>query len=255
AHLPPTSGNLIVYDHDCSTAFYSGKTNSGYYRIRPRADREPFLVYCDMSDGGGWSVIQRRSNGKENFQRQWADYKLGFGQFQNKNDDYWLGNDHIHDLLARGESSLKIDLMDWHGERRYAVYENFQIKDEKDNYRLWVGTYSGNAGDALSGGSNFETQWSASLNGMQFSTADKDNDRFLRGSCAAENKCGWWFNRCHAANLNGQYFRKGSYHGSYDNGVIWATWHGLWYSLKYTAMKIRPPSFVDVASGEGSLNY
>ncbi|XP_030407011.1 fibrinogen-like protein 1 [Gopherus evgoodei] len=249
--LPTTSGNLIVYDQDCSAVFNSRKTENGYYRIRPRADREPFLVYCDMSDGGGWTVIQRRSNGKENFDRKWADYKQGFGRFQGKNDEYWLGNEHIYDLLVREENSLKIDLMDWHGERRYAIYENFQIKNEQDNYRLWVGTYSGNAGDALSGGSNFEEQWSASLSGMPFSTSDKDHDRFLAGNCAQENKCGWWFNRCHAANLNGQYYKTGNYTGRHDNGVVWSTWRGLWYSLKYTAMKIRLPSFVDVGSGNG----
>ncbi|NXF71729.1 FGL1 protein, partial [Sclerurus mexicanus] len=179
----------------CSAVYNQKKTKSGYYRIRPRADREPFLAYCDMSDGGGWTVIQRRSNGRENFNRKWDDYKLGFGRFQGKNDEYWLGNDHIYDLLSRGESSVKIDLMDWHGETRYAVYENFQLANEQDNYRLWFGTYSGNAGDALSGGSNFEDQWSASHRGMQFTTFDKDHDQFLAGNCASENKGGWWFNR------------------------------------------------------------
>ncbi|NXO87720.1 FGL1 protein, partial [Sitta europaea] len=180
----------------CSAVYSRKSTTSGYYRIQPRADREPFLAFCDMSDGGGWTVIQRRSNGKENFnRRKWDDYKLGFGKFQGKNDEYWLGNDHIHDLLSRGENSLKIDLMDWHGERRYAIYENFQLANEQDNYRLWFGTYSGNAGDALSGGSNFEDQWSASHRGMQFTTSDKDHDQFLAGNCASENKGGWWFNR------------------------------------------------------------
>ncbi|XP_068786044.1 fibrinogen-like protein 1 isoform X2 [Struthio camelus] len=249
--LPTTSGNLIVYDQDCSAVFNRKKTQNGYYRIRPRADQEPFLVYCDMSDGGGWTVIQRRSHGKENFNRKWDDYKLGFGKFQGKNDEYWLGNEHIYDLLARGETSLKIDLMDWHGERRYAIYEKFQLRNEQDNYRLWFGTYSGNAGDALSGGSSFEEQWSASHRGMQFTTSDKDHDRFVAGNCALENKCGWWFNRCHSVNLNGRYYKTGSYNGSHDNGIVWSTWHGVWYSLKYTAMKIRAPFFIDRESGDG----
>lgn len=40
--------------------------------------------------------------------RKWNDYKLGFGKFQGKNDEYWLGNDHIYDLLARGASILPL---------------------------------------------------------------------------------------------------------------------------------------------------
>ncbi|CAI5769220.1 Fibrinogen C-terminal domain-containing protein [Podarcis lilfordi] len=252
--LPLTSGSLLVHNQDCAMVFNSGKTESGYYRIKPRADREPFLAFCDMSDGGGWTVIQRRRNGKENFYRNWDDYKEGFGQFQSKGDEYWLGNDKIHDLLLEGEKSLKIDLMDWNGKRRYAIYDNFQIKNESNNYQMGFGTFSGTAGDALSGGSNFESQWSASLNGMPFSAPDRDNDRFLTGSCAEENKCGWWFNRCHAANLNGQYHRNGKYSGPLDNGVVWSTWRGLWYSLKHTSMKIRPTSFVDGESGDGEAD-
>nr|XP_008113837.1 PREDICTED: fibrinogen-like protein 1 isoform X3 [Anolis carolinensis] len=252
--LPTTGGSLLVYDQDCAMVFNRGKTENGYYRIRPRMDKEPFLVYCDMSDGGGWTVIQRRSNGKENFFRLWEEYKEGFGEFQSKGDEYWLGNDKIYDLLLRGENSLKIDLMDWHGERRYAIYEDFQLKNETDHYRISFGTFSGTAGDALSGGSNFDQQWSASLNGMPFSTSDRDNDRFLAGSCAQESRSGWWFNRCHAANLNGLYYKKGKYTASSDNGVVWSTWRGLWYSLKYTAMKIRIPSFVDGESGDGEAN-
>lgn len=65
----------------------------------------------------------------------------------------------------------------------------------QDKYRLYFGTYSGRAGDALSGGSSMVEQWSASHSGMQFSTRDQDNDRYLQGSCAVENKGGWWYNR------------------------------------------------------------
>ncbi|KAM4701759.1 fibrinogen-like protein 1 [Discoglossus pictus] len=249
--LPPTSGNLIVYDEDCSSVFESGKRESGYFRVRPKAGNEPFLVYCDMSDGGGWTVIQRRSNGKVNFNRKWDEYKQGFGVFEGRNDEHWLGNDHIFDLLDRHEMTLQVDLMDWQGNVRRAIYETFRITNEKDNYRLWVGYYSGNAGDGLSGGSNFEVQWSASHKGMPFSTFDADHDRFLNGNCAQENKSGWWFNRCHTANLNGVYYRNGNYSGEDDNGIVWSTWHGLWYSLKFTAMKIRRPTFLDVASGNG----
>lgn len=67
--VPSPFNKLMPFCPDCSAVFNRRSTTSGYYRIRPRADREPFLAFCDMADGGGWTVIQRRSNGKEDFNR------------------------------------------------------------------------------------------------------------------------------------------------------------------------------------------
>lgn len=52
-------------------------------------------------------------------------------------------------------------------------------------------------------------------------------------------------------NLNGRYYKRGKYDGSHDDGLVWSTWHGMWYSLKYSAMKIRAPFFIDSESGDG----
>ncbi|KAK9536595.1 hypothetical protein VZT92_006364 [Zoarces viviparus] len=251
--LPP-GGSLIVYDKDCSELFDRLRPPSGYYRIRPKLHQEPFLAYCDMEDGGGWTVFQRRRHGKVDFSRDWVDYRDGFGDFKLWNDEFWLGNEHMYSLLSEGKNLVKIDLMDWDGQRSYAFYENFKIADEADKYRLQYGPYSGKAGDALTGGGGMVEQWSACLSGMQFSTRDQDNDRYLQGSCAEENKAGWWFNRCHAANLNGKFYRKGKYKGQHDDGVVWGTWKGLWYSLRHTTMKVRPLVFLDAAgSGAGEM--
>ncbi|KAG7515701.1 hypothetical protein JOB18_014339 [Solea senegalensis] len=251
--LPP-AGNVIVYDRDCSELFERLRSPSGFYRIRPKSHQEPFLVYCDMEDGGGWTVFQRRRHGKVDFNRDWVAYRDGFGDFKLWNDEFWLGNEQMYSLLSDGKNLVKIDLMDWGGQRSYAFYENFRISDENDKYRLHYGQYSGKAGDALTGGGGMVEQWSACLSGMQFSTSDQDNDRYLQGSCAQENKAGWWFNRCHAANLNGKFYRKGKYKHQYDNGVVWGTWRGVWYSLRHTAMKVRPLVFLDaMGSGAGGI--
>ncbi|XP_078028597.1 fibrinogen like 1B isoform X2 [Epinephelus lanceolatus] len=251
--LPP-AGSLIVHDKDCSELFDRLRPPSGFYRIRPKLQQEPFLAYCDMEDGGGWTVFQRRRHGKVDFNRDWVDYRDGFGDFKLWNDEFWLGNEHMHSLLSEGKNLVKIDLMDWDGKRSYAFYENFRITDEADKYRLHYGMYSGQAGDALTGGGGMVEQWSACLSGMQFSTRDQDNDRYLQGSCAQENKAGWWFNRCHAANLNGKFYRKGKYKGQNDNGVVWGSWRGLWYSLRHTTMKVRPLVFLDaMGSGAGDM--
>ncbi|XP_060910922.1 fibrinogen like 1B [Labrus mixtus] len=252
--LLPPAGNLVVHDKDCSELYDRLRPPSGFYRIRPKSHQDPFLVYCDMDDGGGWTVFQRRRHGKVDFNRDWVDYRDGFGDFKLWNDEFWLGNEHIYPLLSEGKNLVKIDLMDWDGKRNYAFYENFRITNEADKYRLQYEMYSGQAGDALTGGGGMVEHWSTSLSGMQFSTRDQDNDRYLQGSCAQENKAGWWFNRCHAANLNGNFYRKGTYKGQYDNGVVWGTWRGLWYSLRHTTMKVRPLVFLDAGgSGAGDI--
>jgi len=73
--------------------------------------------------------------------------------------------------------------------------------------------------------------------GRQFSTRDQDND-LATVSCALTYKGAWWYKKCHHSNLNGAYLR-GS-HSSYADGVGWRTWTGLYYSLRFTEMKIRP---------------
>lgn len=68
-------------------------------------------------------MIQRRQDGKVNFNRMWNEYKNGFGDLHT---EFWLGNDHIHDLSNQGAYSLRIDLEDWNGKHKHAYYESFR---------------------------------------------------------------------------------------------------------------------------------
>ncbi|KAI1883530.1 hypothetical protein AGOR_G00232500 [Albula goreensis] len=233
-------GDLKEYA-DCAQIYNDGNRKSGFYMIKPLQAPSKVKVYCDMSEGGGWTVIQRRSDGSESFDRPWDDYKQGFGNMQSANGEFWLGNDNLHYLTSQGDYSLRINLVDFEDNYRYAVYTGFKVASEKDSYQLGFGRYSGSAGDSLSGSYHPEVQWWASHQGMKFSTHDRDNDRYER-NCAREDKGGWWFNRCHSANLNGFYY-KGPYSAVTDSGIVWYTWHGWWYSLKFVEMKIRPEDF------------
>ncbi|XP_069487667.1 fibrinogen-like protein 1 isoform X2 [Ambystoma mexicanum] len=226
---------------DCAEIYNNGHRRSGFYKMKPLQSRSAFQAFCDMSEGGGWTVFQRRSDGSQPFDRAWAEYKYGFGDFTSGNGEFWLGNDNLHFLTSQGNYTLRIDLVDFEGNRRFAQYKRFRVGDEESSYLMSCGEYSGTAGDSLSGGFNPEMQWWASHKGMKFSTKDKDNDNY-EGSCAQEENSGWWFNRCHAANLNGFYY-KGPYTAKTDNGIVWYTWHGWWYSLKSVTMKARPAEF------------
>ena len=176
------------------------------------------------TDGGGWTVFQRREDGSVDFYRGWTDYKAGFGQLT---AEFWLGNDKIHRLTASRPSSLRVELEDWKGVKVYAKYGKFNIGDEQAQYRLEVSSYSGTAGDSL-----------GLHNNMAFSTKDRDNDRWSSSNnCAVSFTGAWWYEKCQHSNLNGQYLGDKS-----DNrGAVWHRFRGL-LSLKLTEMKLRPSS-------------
>ncbi len=52
----------------------SGKTTDGVYMINP--GNGAFPVYCDQTtDGGGWTVLQRRMDGTVDFYRNFEEYE------------------------------------------------------------------------------------------------------------------------------------------------------------------------------------
>lgn len=51
------------------------------------------------TDGGGWTVFQRRIDNSEDFSRSWDDYKNGFGKVGARSN-LWLGNENLHRLTA-----------------------------------------------------------------------------------------------------------------------------------------------------------
>ena len=222
---PVQTNSFYLVLPDCSDLLKSGHTQSGVYSVNPDG-KGSFNAYCDMrTDGGGWTVFQRRQDGSEDFYRGWNDYKSGFGQLT---AEFWLGNDKIHRLTAARPSTLRVELEDWNGVKVYAKYDKFNIGDEQAKYRLEVGLYSGTAGDSLRTGFN--------LNNMAFSTKDRDND-ICSCNCAVDWTGAWWYRNCQHSNLNGKYL--GAKHVNVYNGVRWRDFHvGL--SLKYAEMKLRP---------------
>ncbi|XP_072168606.1 uncharacterized protein [Diadema setosum] len=118
----------VLLPHDCSEIDESQPRTSGLYEVQPAGGNQSFQVYCDMdTDGGNWTVFQRRSDGSEQFNRLWIDYKTGFG---NLTSEHWLGNDKIHLMMSQRNYELRIDLMDEAGSTRFAKYKAFRIGNE-----------------------------------------------------------------------------------------------------------------------------
>uniref|UniRef100_A0A8K9WKQ7 Si:ch211-203k16.3 n=1 Tax=Oncorhynchus mykiss TaxID=8022 RepID=A0A8K9WKQ7_ONCMY len=109
---------------DCASIYYNGVRRSGLYTVVPSLGVMPVEVYCDMeTEGGGWTMLQRRVDGSVTFDRSWREYKDGFGDMHS---EFWLGNDHIHDLTSQGDYSLRIDLEDWSNKHKHALYQSFR---------------------------------------------------------------------------------------------------------------------------------
>ncbi|XP_066297792.1 receptor-type tyrosine-protein phosphatase S-like isoform X1 [Branchiostoma lanceolatum] len=193
------------------------------------------------TDGGGWTVIQRRQDGSVPFDRTWTEYEQGFG---NVIGEYWLGLGNIHSLTTQKQNELYVYLEDWEMNSRFARYSTFSVGDAGSKYTATIDGYSGDATDDLDQSTHH------SINNRHFSTTDQDNDP-RNDNCASKyGQGGWWYTgSCGLALLNGQYLTgcsvpaPGTSTCSSADGIVWYTWRGYRYSLKKTDMMIRPDNF------------
>ena len=159
-----------------------------------------FNFYCDMErEGGGWTTIQRRFDGSVDFNRNWADYKKGFGDSAG---EYWLGLDNIHAITKTFENVMvRIEASTFEGERAVMIFEGFKVDSEVNLYKLTCGWI---VEDPLS----LAISW-LYVNGMAFSTKDADNDLNPNGNCASSPSGGGWNKNCNNFKFNGRYPEQG----------------------------------------------
>ncbi|XP_048750406.1 ficolin-2-like [Ostrea edulis] len=187
---------------------------SGKYSVRLRGLGH-VTVFCNMeTDGGGWTVFQRRMDGSVDFYRNWTDYRSGFGDLLS---EFWLGNENLHYLLNQGAYGMRMDMVDFVGTTGFVKYSSVAVANESSNYRIELSGYSGNVADCFTDANE------GRIHNMQFTTYDVDNDAKI-GNCAVMFKGGWWYNACHCTNPNGLYLpentdtpSKGIYHAFWSN--------------------------------------
>ncbi|XP_054904837.1 angiopoietin-related protein 4-like [Poeciliopsis prolifica] len=206
---------------DCQDLFAQGQRVTGVYMIQPD-NSKPFSVLCQMTPDGGWTVIQKRQDGSQNFNQLWESYRTGFG---NLNGEFWLGLDHIHSISKQGQYVLHVELSDEAGRRQAARYW-FQVDGEERQFALHLDL------DPSSGVQ--EGIESTGASGLPFSTADRDNDLDADANCAALLSGGWWFSSCGESNLNGKFHQR--------RGGSRAKFQGQFGPLSSTLLKIAPVS-------------
>ncbi|TMW41927.1 hypothetical protein DOY81_012993 [Sarcophaga bullata] len=123
---------------------------SGIYKILvTQHSNESFYVECDSeTEGGSWTVIQRRQDGSIDFYREWKDYEEGFGDVD---AEHFIGLKKLYALTNfQGPQELLIVMGDVNNTRAFAKYNGFSIGNETEMYKLKkLGIFSGTAGDSF----------------------------------------------------------------------------------------------------------
>ncbi|XP_039611002.1 fibrinogen-like protein 1-like protein [Polypterus senegalus] len=208
--------NTTKVYRDCSQL--PSNSPSGLYIIQPK-DTHPLMVYCEMNTtGGGWTVIQRnRGSGELTWDESWTTYKYGFGDIL---QDHWLGMEYIHKIASQTIYEIRFVIYDASNNMKYADYNMFLVDNEKNGYKLRLGSYFGTAGDGMT-----VPEANKLHDNRKFSTKDKDQDN-TSGNCAS-GYGGWWYDACFASNLN------------VKSGL---TWHNLCTKCMGSIILIRPSS-------------
>ncbi|XP_028277491.1 angiopoietin-related protein 5 [Parambassis ranga] len=221
------------------------KIPSGIYIVHPDNTDSSFEVFCEMDYmGGGWTVMQRRTDGLTDFKRPWADYVDGFGHLAG---EHWLGLKKVFHIVNQKDTrfQLHIALASADDVTSYASYDDFRLDSETQFFSMHLGRYAGSAGDAFRGYDQEQNQDTA-----PFSASDVDNDgcnpfcsigNSTVESCSIQhNQTGWWFNQCGMANLNGSPEDEEQTHGQRMH-ILWDTWRqsGVPHTIKSVTMKIR----------------
>ncbi|KAH8345554.1 hypothetical protein KR084_008960, partial [Drosophila pseudotakahashii] len=153
---------------------------NGIYKI----NRPGMAIFNASCNSTGWMVILRRqAPGTENFNRNWNDYKNGFGDLDG---EFFIGLEKLHQLTKDKSQELSIKLEDANGITAYANYNEFEIASEQESYALKsVGKYSGSAKDSLI----YHKE-------LKFTTVDRDNDNDHDYNCSKYFNGGWWYKKC-----------------------------------------------------------
>jgi len=213
--------------------FSINKNSSGVYNIIDFCQQGTTVQgYCDtLTDGGGWLVIQRRKDGKQNFHRYWWEYEMGFGSLTG---EFWFGLNALHCLTSQGQWELRIDLKLTNGTIVYLPYKKFAVGPATEQYPLTISGFTGYTTDPfyshLRNPRANNHPWA--LNTMKFTTREVDNDLWPGVRCTVDyigdKAGGWWYNNC------ADIFPNCQYNNTYNIKL-----NGQWHSLPFMEIKIR----------------
>lgn len=229
------SRTKLAAPQSCQHLRRSGANCSGSYYIFVNGSIKH--VYCDMDNhNNGWLVILQRvdrdyalafnssssfSTGSEtanaflksardkptSFDLDWYNYKIGFGDFGNDLEEFFVGLDFLNELTkstsARNANHLNksktarqellVEFEEQSGSRSFVLFDEFSVLNESQHFQLSLGA----ANDSRLGAALLR------LNSSFFFTADSPSVEFGSANnsqladcrlLAARGGFGWWLN-------------------------------------------------------------
>lgn len=174
---PPVGVETASNCHEAIKSMQAEETTAGgiYALNMAKYNLTNMYGYClpDPKGGGAWLIIQRRINNDLLFNRNWQDYKNGFGDLI---DSFFIGLERLHKILLHSNAQLWIQLGTGYDESPHRIYTNFLISNETDQYRL-TSVNLEDLKDEL-----------VNAKGWSFQTFDVGN------RCAEIMQSGWWYN-------------------------------------------------------------
>ena len=126
-------------------------------------------------------------------------------------------------LIKDNGSYARIDFTFTNGTKSYLSYNNFAVGPANSQYQLSISGFTGITDDPFG---------TYNINGMKFTTKDRDNDGYSGGNCATEFAGiagGWWYKHCSHIYLNHEYKNR-----------LTLNLHGKLHPLPFIEMKIKP---------------
>ncbi|TKR76584.1 hypothetical protein L596_017701 [Steinernema carpocapsae] len=191
-----STGNYTAYDWSCANR-----------------SKCPFPVYCDNEfAGGGWTMVMKRWDDSQDFNKSWNEYKCGFGNVE-RGDDFWIGNDRLHSFTAKRQCPTELIVrMQPVGTNQpliVAKYSHFAVADELDEYRLSLGPVE--LSEHLSG-----TDALLDARNNPFITFDHC-DKFM---CPSNPQFGFWSSGACTATILTSPFKAKNYHPGIKWGAV-----------------------------------
>ncbi|PAA57766.1 hypothetical protein BOX15_Mlig019353g2 [Macrostomum lignano] len=164
----------------------TGHSDTGFFNLHVRAPESAPAQYA--------VEFQRNFDRIISFAQNWDTYVKGFGNSDIRLGNYWMGLKRLSSLTKDRSCKLIFEAMKFDGTAQRGIFRDFQVRGEDENFKLRVG-------DAEPGNPMYMMK---NHDNAQFSTFDRDNDKWSADCSGYHGKTGWWYHDgCHNHNPNG----------------------------------------------------